>query len=279
MKMNNINTNVGLWLAMDTKNRFITINKAVNGVDYICPECGTTVRARALNSDCVSPHYYHLNNNNCVCTEAILQYWKENFINVGDSIYLKGRGNVTCIDIRTDFIFNTQYGNYKADIIIKTKDNNFVIFELSNNKSATDYKLLKELKYNVYKVDVKALVHTGLNKDYCIDLIYNHSLYKDQKQIYNEIQTIITKYKMNTKVSKGTHTIKYKNISLDRFMSYDLWNIIDKSKKIINNSPRDVKRFKELDKLLFANTWDKTIYFDLIKPIHTQLLKLIKLID
>lgn len=45
------NFNINNWLAQTKEGDLITIDKAVNGIDYYCPECGQILHSRALNSE------------------------------------------------------------------------------------------------------------------------------------------------------------------------------------------------------------------------------------
>jgi len=187
--MNNktINKEVKLWIAMDENNKMITINKSEPKKDYICAECNEIVRARALNSEYMSAHYYHLNGSECSCEDAIHKYWKENFINIGDTIYLKGIGNITCIDRRIEFTFNTKEGIYKPDLVIKTdnKQYQFIVIEIynTNAKDNTEYMYRwNELKYNVYELNVNGLNLNKSNYNQQLELIYNHKIEAMKKE-------------------------------------------------------------------------------------------------
>lgn len=109
--MNKYN-NVQMWVALDNTGQQVFIENAELGQDYICPECGGIVRARAKDSDYMTEHFYHLNKSNCNGESLLHIYWKNNLVKIGETIILPVVGKVTCIDKRVEFAFKTSEGKY-----------------------------------------------------------------------------------------------------------------------------------------------------------------------
>lgn len=264
---NKINKNVGLWLALNEDNKIITIDKAVNGIDYYCAECKSIVHSRALNSECVSPHFYHLNKGNCSCNEAILRYWKDNLINIGDTIFLPIIGNITCVDKRIDFNFD----KYKVDLIIKTDNSKhkFIIFELKiidSNYIDVHYDIWKKLKYDVFNVDIKKLIHNEVIIEDSINIIYSLNISKKQYETYLFIHN---KLKLQDNKLKNHYKLDKEQINFLKLLSE---NILTPLKDfIIINCEKDITSLTNIHKSIFEVKWSKQFYFDIIKPIHSKL--------
>lgn len=181
--MNKYN-NVQMWVALDNVGQQIFIEGAKIGQDYICPECGGIVRARAKDSDYMTEHFYHLNKSNCSGESLLHIYWKNNLIKIGETITLPIVGTVTCIDKRVEFAFNTNEGKYQPDLIIKTDNEKykFIIIEIHNTnpKIIEDYQnKWDELKYTVFEIDVKGLDKDKSNLNKRLKLLYS-----PQKEIF-----------------------------------------------------------------------------------------------
>lgn len=274
---NKINKNVGLWLALNKDNKLVTIDKATNGVDYYCAECGSIVHSRALNSECVSPHFYHLNKGNCSCNEVILQYWKENLINIGETINLPTIGDITCIDRRIDFKFD----KYKVDLIIKTDNNEhrFIIFELKTIDSDyidTHYSTWKKLKYDVFNIDIKKLIHNEVMMVSSIETIYSLNILNKQYETYLFINNKIKKLFINKDIHKFNNKYyKLDNEQIKHFKTLSTSILKPLKDFVITNCSNDIKSLSVIDKSVFGIEWNKQFYFDIIKPIHNKLYEFI----
>lgn len=174
----------------DENSNTIHYTKIERGGKYFCIDCGAELICRDGNNNI--KHLSHKNSANCGGTgESILhKYWKENLINVGDTIELKNNREVIeakCIDRRVEFRFNTSYGLYIPDLIIKTdqKKYQFIIFEIcyKNPKTIEDYiEKWIELDYLVYEVNIE-----GLSKDMDNKYINNlELLYSNVKLLYSK---------------------------------------------------------------------------------------------
>jgi hypothetical protein len=259
MKNKTINKNVGLWLSLDKDNKFITIDKAVNGVSYYCPECKSEVRARALNSDYMSAHFYHLNLNNCDCKEAIKQYWKEYLIGIGEIIELPKQPETTIIDKRIDFELHKNDITIKVDLMLKTIENKFIIITFNNDIEYIDK--LKTFEYPIYYIDI--------NKLKCNKSIDTKSLYQ---LLYIKIDIDIKtfEYELNT--------IRYNMRDLYKNREYDKANkFVYRLGKLLE----DIESIKlqwlyNYSKDLFADKWNGYVYHKVVKLLNELCKKMIE---
>jgi len=109
--------------------------------------------------------------------EAIIKFTKvEKIIKTTEIIKVPEVGEVTCIDKRVEFTFNTKHGIYRPDLIIKTNNPKyqFIIFEIfnTNAKKIDDYiDRWSDLKYMVLEVNVNGLDKNNINKN--MKLLYS----------------------------------------------------------------------------------------------------------
>lgn len=296
----NKSKDVQMWVALNNHGDEIFIENAVIGVDYICPNCGGIVRARALDSTCVTEHFYHLQKSDCEGESLLHNYWKHNLIHIGDVITLPVVGDVECIDRRVEFSFNTRTGVYQPDLIIKT-DNpkyRFIIFEIFNTNKKEIEKYTpkwKELKYVVFEVDVKGL---HKNKDNITNQL--KLLYSNEKEVF----VYKSKYKINQLYNLLSIKFKIKDASKDRieeipehiqeyidigiltkedflktikgdtmyrlkYNKYDVEPILLKFKSIFENNLNNLSKAKlnTLNNMLHKKHWSKDTYKDLISPL------------
>lgn len=158
-----INENVGLFYAKDKFENILLINEITEhnkDVDLICPICGTQVRPRAINSDKVSPHFYHVNATDH-SSETVLHWWYKNaYIVKGDSFCVGGYKYI-CKEVLIEKAYNTSYGYYKPDVSIVTEQGETVFFEYNytSRKNVTDYEeKWIELGCNVVEINIKDLL-------------------------------------------------------------------------------------------------------------------------
>lgn len=131
-----IKERVNIWLAKDENGNLVNILEAEQGKDYYCLECGEILRARALTSEKVTPHFYHLNNSNCgggINNESeIHKYFKANLFHVNDTFVIGGKEyKVTYVE--EEHLFLNEFGttkDYKPDIALRVKN-------LENGKVST----------------------------------------------------------------------------------------------------------------------------------------------
>jgi hypothetical protein len=246
-----INKMVGLWLALDENNKFITIDKAINKKDYYCPECKSIVHSRALNSDYMSPHFYHLNLGNCDCLEAIKQYWKEYLVGVGEIIELPKLYEITIIDKRIDFELKKNDLTVKVDLMLKTVENKFIIITFNNDTEYIDK--LKIFEYPVFYIGINKL---KCNKPKDINKLY--------QLLYMKINTDVKAFESQI------NTIRYNMRDLYKNKEYDKANkFVYRLGKLLE----DIESIKlqwlyNYNKDLFADKWNGYVYHQIIKPLN-----------
>jgi hypothetical protein len=246
-----INKNVHLWLGLTKDNKFITIDKALNGISYYCPECKSEVRARALDSEYMSPHFYHLNLNNCTCQDAIKQYWKEYLVGIGEIIELPKLKETTIIDKRIDFELKKNDLIIKVDLMLKTIENKFIIVTFNNDTEYIDK--LKIFEYPIFYIDINKL---KCNKSKDINKLY--------QLLYMKINTDIKAFESQI------NTIRYNMRDLYKNKEYDKANkFVYRLGKLLE----DVESIKlqwlyNYNKDLFTDKWNGYVYHQIIKPLN-----------
>lgn len=254
-----INKSVNLWLGLTKDNKFITIDKAQNGVDYICPECESTIRARALNSEYMSPHFFHLNLNNCTCQDAIKQYWKEYLVGVGEIIELPKLKETTIIDKRINFELKKNDLIVKVDLMLKTIENKFIIITFNNDNEYIDK--LKIFEYPIYYIDINKLKCNkpkDINK--LFELIYMKGANKI-KTFESELDTIRINLKSLNRNEEYNKASKF---------TYRLSKLLEDIESI------KLKWLYNYTKDLFTDKWNGYVYHKTIKPLNELCQKMIE---
>lgn len=213
---------VNIWMALDSNGNEVTINEAVNGTSYKCMQCGGELRARAKDSICMTPHFYHLKQCECNGEGAIHKYWKKNLIQIGESIKIPTYGNITCVDKKEEHEIKFSDSNgeiYRPDFIIKTdnEDIPFIIFEIyySNKKRLIDYKKIwKQLnKCMVIEVDVNSLDTDKSNLLECMTILYDEkreSFYRECTYKIKQLYSLLNIFR-----AVNTHELKYSVYQMD----------------------------------------------------------------
>lgn len=142
--MNNLN-GVSLWFAKMETGELITIDKIRNTYKgkYFCPLCGSEVIPKALISECVTPHFAHIDKEKC-SGEGVLHWWVKNeLIKENDVIEIITDKNnqVLCKNIYFEKTYQTPTGIYKPDITVETYSNELIFIEVnfSNKKKIDEY--------------------------------------------------------------------------------------------------------------------------------------------
>lgn len=209
---------VQMWVALDENDRDVFIEDAIPGRDYKCPCCSGIVHCRAKNSEKVTEHFYHLDKTNCDGGEGALhRYWKNHFINIGETINFPKIGKVLCRNRWIEFL--TKDGKYRPDITISTNHPKYkyIVIEIrnTNRKVIEQYiDIWDKYKYPVYEIDVRNLRKDRTNVLDCI-----HTLYLPEK-IDFELEgrrKIIPLYKI------------LKNADNKCLLTYDQFDILNKS--------------------------------------------------
>lgn len=196
--MRTLGYEIKMLSALDDFGNYIFIEDAIQGKDYYCPCCGGIVRCRAMESEKVREHFYHLDKTNCDGGEGSLhKYWKFHLVNIGEIIELPKIGRVKCLDRWIEYA--TKDGKYRPDLIIKTSSSKyrFVVLEIlnTNRKDIENYNDIWDIyKYPVYEVDVKRLNRDRNNLTSCIKLLYSPEKQKfvvETKQKIKELYKIL----------------------------------------------------------------------------------------
>ena len=158
--------NVRLFFAKDEYENIILINEineSNKDKEFTCPICGGIVKPRAITSDKVSSHFYHVNASDC-STESMLHWWYKNkYIISGDNVKIKFNNEeyeYICKDILIEKSYNTSFGLYTPDATVVTNNDNMIFIEYSNtNKKCIDEYINKwiELNATVIELDIKDL--------------------------------------------------------------------------------------------------------------------------
>lgn len=290
------------WLALTKDNKYITIDKVTdNKQDYYCPCCKEVLRGRALESNLVQPHFYHLQNDNlnsCNYENAYKRYWKDNLITVGEIIKVPYFNDVTCIELK----YNYKVNNIVADIYIRTKEDREILFLFAPEDG--NY---INLNYDVFYVNFMNLEFNKSNLYNCLELIHSRdidNLNNKFKQALSlkqgELKDKITKDNINLKVDiNKIKSIKDELLKVNYLKEFELIsnaiNLLENRQrayykykgqfttcdeveelnklidKLINitkyNIDLDVNILKKIDYNIYKTKWNKSIYFDFIKPI------------
>lgn len=224
MESNFINENVGLFYAKDTYENILLINEINNtnrSIEFSCPICGTSVNPRAIHSDKVSPHFYHINATEHD-SESILHWWYKNeYLITGDKFSLLIDGKTieyTCKTIETENRYNTSLGDYIPDVVITTTNGEEIFFEYNytNKKSSDDYaEKWLELGNTVIEINIKTLMckeEKVFKPMFCDGVIFC----KTKSERYNIIERHINDLKITNRMR-----IKYLNGFLRDCMRYN----------------------------------------------------------
>lgn len=259
MKKKTINKNVKLWLGLTKEKKFITIDKAINGIDYYCPECSSIIHSRALESEYMSPHFYHLNLNNCECLEAIKKYWKEYLIGIGEIIELPKQSETTIIDKRIDFELHKNDITIKVDLMLKTIENKFIIITFNNDIEYIDK--LKIFEYPIYYIDINKLkCNKSADTKKLYQLLYI-KINKDIKTFETELNTI--RYNMRDLYKNKEHD------KANKFV-YRLGKLLEDIEGV------KLQWLYNYNKDLFTDKWNGYVYHQVIKPLNELCNKMIE---
>lgn len=186
--------NIHNWLALTKEGEYITIDQVTDiRTDYYCPSCGEVLHGRALESELVDRHFYHLQNNNlesCNCEQAYKRYWKDRFISVGEVITLPFLKEITCISKEIDYKIND---NLTADIYVKTENNDNVLILFDNNKQVQN----SDLNYTIYYLNFMQLERDLTNINECLTLLHIEEINRINKDFYDKINSLANKFKTN----------------------------------------------------------------------------------
>ena len=203
---------IKMLTALDEFGNDVFIEDAIQGKDYFCPSCGEIVHCRAIESDKVRAHFYHLNKSNCDGGESSLhKYWKYHLINVNEIIELPKIGRVKCLDRWIEY--STKDGKYRPDLIIKTSSSKyrFIVLEIlnTNRKDMGTYnEIWDTYKYPVYEINVKRLNRDKSNITSCLKILYSP---EKREFVLNTRQQIRKLYKV---LEEDGHKLNYEQLEI-----------------------------------------------------------------
>jgi hypothetical protein len=247
--------NVRLWFAKNEHDTIITIdeiNEQNRHGEFLCPVCGSHLKAKAVKSKQVTSHFAHVDASKCNSESQIHFWFKHKFIEKGDKFTVAATEikEYICKDILVEQSYETEYGTYKPDVTILTECGNTIYFEMAftNKKKVKDYlDIWLELKNIVVEVDIKQLMLKGeiptfkalFYESKCLntkrnDTYYNTiGKYKEEKlqgSVDKELKERIRKldwfWDDVFRYKKGEVDIKHMTIMLD--------SIDDKDKEMVN---------------------------------------------
>lgn len=185
-----------LIVAIDNDSNYIHIRKADSNKEYYCPCCGAIVKARAIKSNKVQPHFYHYEGSNCNNETIVHWIYKNWLFEKGCKFIIDKDGAQSEFEvdkIEIEQSHNTKFGIYKPDITVTTSDGEVVYFEINySNKKAVDDYFCKwdELKNDVIEVNVRELINADLNDITPIfDVVYSNGDYLEKYSKYAKRDT------------------------------------------------------------------------------------------
>ena len=252
--------NVQMWIALDKNGNDVFIEDAIPGQDYYCPKCDGIVHSRAKDSNKITEHFYHLDNENCDGGESALhKYWKYHLVAIGDEIELPYIGKIQCQNRWIEY--STNDGKYRPDLIIKSNHPKykFIVFEIlnTNKKSIEEYRYIwKKYNYPVYEVDVKRLKNDKDNFCSCVKILYSQEKLRFEMKSKRVIRTL---YNILEKDGRKLDFDQYENLSSSLRKVYKIFKKgLDKPNKTnLNIIERD----------LTYTFVDKNIYFNFSLPL------------
>ena len=185
---------VNNWLGLTKEGEYITIDQVTDiHTDYYCPSCGEILHGRALESELVERHFYHLQNNNlesCNCEQAYKKYWKDKFISVGEIMTLPFLNEITCIAKEIDYKVNS---DLIADIYIKSSNDDNILILFEDNKTVEN----SDLNYTIYYLNFMELKRDLTNINECLILLHSEEINKLNNEFKNKINIMINEFKNN----------------------------------------------------------------------------------
>lgn len=208
------------WIAKNQDGKTVIIDNAKTGEDYICFECGTTLKARSIHEhNKYIPHFYHLESHVCQQGKLEVLYWKEKLFQTGDTVTIDGE-KYKIINKTIDY--NFEASSYTASILIKTESN-----------SGEKYFCVEIENGDLFNVDKKKW----------FEQLTDVNINKTKKNVYGLIVDVTERNPMSI---IDTFTITYK--PFDKF-----WNIVEVIDEIYNKTDKvKLNKYHNKDKLKLA---------------------------
>ena len=145
-----------LFVAIDSCGNKILYRDAKKDERYMCPICGGDVKLRAMDSDFIQAHFYHLSE---ACSDESIAHWiyKYWLFDIDSSILID-KEEYQVENVLIEASFDTTFGEYVPDITVHTTCGKTIFVEInfSSSKRDTDYFCKwSELENIVIEVDVK----------------------------------------------------------------------------------------------------------------------------
>ena len=158
--------NINLWYAKDKNDNIVTIDK-INDKNkkekYYCPICDGEVLART--GDKKIHHFAHIDKSNCT-NETMIHFWVKNELLKKDDkfcvVYRNNKKYFTCKNIIIEKSYKTDFGIYRPDITVETKEGEIIFFEIEkSNKKDVESNLDKWICLNstIIEVNVKDMIY------------------------------------------------------------------------------------------------------------------------
>lgn len=175
-----LNNNIKLWFAKDKNGEVVTIYDYDSSYDnelFMCPMCQKEVKPRALNSEKVSRHFYHVEESKC--NEDFTHWWIKNVLilpNQEIKVIADQENTYIVKEVYIEKPYKTTFGIYKPDITIIAEDNTVIYLEIFNKNKKNLFKYIDkwdELKGIVCEISVEDV--SNLNFDFTFEATYYDS--------------------------------------------------------------------------------------------------------
>lgn len=219
-----------LIIAKDKDGKYIKISEANNETEYYCPICNGVIKPRAIGSEKVQPHFYHVSETNCN-NESILHWMFKNWLFEKGTEFKIDNEIFIVQDFEMEKKYETPYGDYIPDLIINTdKETFFFEINYSNSKDKTYSDKWMYLKNRVVEVNVKELINCELYETIpTFKIIFENGEYKKEYKQYEKKDKYV-EFKKYIVDSKKEDEVKYIAEKFDWF-----W------KNIKNENNEDIK--------------------------------------
>ena len=174
-----------LIVAKDKYGEYVKISEANKDETYYCPVCNGEVKARAIESDKVQPHFYHTTESNC-SNESILHWMFKNWLFESGSVFKVDNEEFIVNRFEMEKLIDTPFGEYRPDLFIQTdKEEFFFEINYSSGKDKTFSDKWTYLNKRVVEVNVKELINCELyNNTPIFKTIFEDGKYTKEYKTY-----------------------------------------------------------------------------------------------
>lgn len=224
--------------------------------EYTCFVCGAQIKPRAIESDKMSKHFYHVAGSEC-SAESVMHYWyKEMYLKDGDKFKLLVDGqyiDYECKELIVEKTYKTLAGNYRPDatVITTSGEEIFVEYNYKNKKKKSEYvDRWTELNKTVVELNISKL-------DDWKEKIFNPVFYNGESLIEDDLEMCHSMIKkcLTPEELNNRQRVKYLNWLLRDFRRYMMKEIsIQELAVVIDN----------------LNNVDKQCMVNMIKGLRCQ---------